>query len=51
MKIDNVLEVLNEALASKDLTIWLQKEEIKKQKETIEKLQEKIKFLEEKKDW
>lgn len=38
MKIDKVLETLNEALSAKELTIWLQQEEIKALKKELEKL-------------
>lgn len=47
MKIDKVLEVLNNALTDKDMTIWLRDEEIKIHKETIEKLKEEIERLRE----
>lgn len=38
MKINKVLEVLDKALEDKDLTIWLQAEQIKKLKKEIENL-------------
>ena len=44
MDISKVLDVLNEALKDRDLTIWLQKEKIKDLEAEIAKLKEK-------KDW
>ena len=38
MEINKVLEILNTALCDRDLTIWLQKEEIKKLKQEKEEL-------------
>lgn len=58
MDISKVLEAVNEALSAKDLTIWLQKDEITTLKAEIEKLKEKneklttgIEELKNKKDW
>lgn len=48
MKIDKVMEVLNEALAQKDLDLWLRNEEIKDLKKEVEDLQEANRILAEK---
>lgn len=45
MEIDNVLEVLNNALRDKDLTIWLRDEEIKRLRESEKILKEEIERL------
>ena len=45
MEIDKVLEVLNNALRDKDMTIWLRDEELKMARNEIELLKEKIKEL------
>ena len=42
MEINKVLEVLNNALADKDLTTWLQKEEIKRLKNELEDMRGKV---------
>lgn len=43
MKIDKVLEALNDTLRTKDMTIWMQEEEIKRLKAELEQLKEKNK--------
>lgn len=47
MEINKVLEVLNTALADKDLSLWVKEETIKSQIKTIEKANERIAELEE----
>jgi len=51
MKIEKVLEVLNQAICDRDLSIWCRDEEIKKQAAEIASLKERIAELEAKKDW
>lgn len=50
MNISKVLEALNEALASKDLTIWCLKDDVKNLKAENEKLQAKVREFESGKD-
>jgi hypothetical protein len=45
MEIDKVLEVLNNALRDKDLTIWLRDEEIRRLRENEKILKEEIERL------
>ena len=51
MKINYVLEALNEALSSKDMSIWVRDEQIKELKAENEKLKKEIEELKQKKDW
>ena len=51
MRIDKVLEALNNALAEKDLDLYLKSETIKDLKKENEELKKQIEELKQKKDW